>query len=433
MRHRLPAGLLALLLCSACVTAVAGPAPLERADPAVDGAPVGCVQGAEPIFKVSVPRWAPVLGDRQGALVTVVIFSEFQCPFCARLHPTLKDLLARYPGQVRVVYRHNPLAFHPAALPSAKAAQAAGRQGRFWEMADLLFGSRERLQEPEHFVALANQLGLDPRRFEADMASPEVAAEIAEDQAEAERLGARGVPTAYVNGTLLVGAQPLQAFVDRVEAVLPQARRAGGRGDALYARLTACGLTDRPVERPPAPRPEPPAARQVVDPGNSYWLGGRDARVEVVVFSDLQCPYCGKLAGTLKELLDLYGPRLRVHFKHMPLAFHKDAFQAAEALMAAGAQGKFWPMHDKLFAGQRALAREDLERYAQELGLDVYRFRAELDQGTYKAEIEADQAQAAKLGVRGTPTTFVNGWLVSGALSLQQLKEIIERELSGGR
>ncbi|HSA23485.1 MAG TPA: DsbA family protein, partial [Myxococcota bacterium] len=143
--------------------------------------------------------------------------------------------------------------------------------------------------------------------------------------------------------------------------------------------------------------------------------------------------YCGRLAGTLKELLGLYGPRLRVHYKHMPLAFHKDAFPAAEALMAAGAQGKFWPMHDKLFAAQRALGREDLERYAQELGLDLYRFRAELDQGAYKAEIEADMAQAAKLGVRGTPASFVNGWPLSGAQPLEKFKEVIERELSGGR
>ncbi len=430
--RRLPSGLLAALLCAHLAPALAG--PLEQVDPAVDGVPAGCTLAGEQVYRVGAPADAPALGPKRDALVTVVLFSEFQCPFCTRVHPTLRELVARFPGEVRVVFRHNPLAFHKAALPAAKAAQAAHRQGRFWEMADLLFESRERLEEPEHFVALANKLGLDPRRFEADMASAQVGEDIARDQAEAERLGARGVPTAYLNGTLLVGAQPLERFVDRVEALLPEARRAGLRGDALHDRLTACGLA---TKLPDKPRPRPPAPaqveRQVVDPGNSYWLGGRDARVEIVVFSDLQCPYCARLATTLKAVLELYGPKVRVHYKHLPLAFHKEARGAAEALMAAGEQGKFWPMHDRLFAGQRALQRPDLERHAEELGLDLVRFRADLDQGRFRAEIEADQAQAAALGVRGTPASFVNGWLLSGAQPLEKFKELIDRELAAGR
>jgi protein-disulfide isomerase len=437
---RLAGLFLPLMLLAACAASQAGPAlagPLERHDPAVDGQPAGgCVQDeADPIYRIELPAHAPSLGAGKDALVTLVEFSEFQCPYCGRLHQSLKALLDRYPGELRVVFRHQPLAFHKGALPAARAAQAAHRQGRFREMAELLFEARAELGDPELPFALASRLGLDMKRFEADLGSPEVETAIQADVAEAERFGVRGVPTSFVNGRKLSGAQPLETLAAKVEEELARARRAGGRGDALYRRLTACGLTGKPPE---APRPSPPPRKALpgdqekvrVELGNSYWIGGPEARVEIVVFSDLACPFCGRLAATLRELLDHFGPKVRIHFKHLPLPMHPRALPAAEALMAAGAQGKFWAMHDRLFESTRNLEAEDLERHAQELGLDLSRFRAELEAGTYRAEIEVDLAQAKALQVHGTPTTFVNGWRVNGAQPLPKFQELVERELA---
>lgn len=116
-------------------------------------------------------------------------------------------------------------------------------------------------------------------------------------------------------------------------------------------------------------------------------------------------------------------------FKQNPLPMHQNAMIAAEAVLAAHAQGKFWPMHDKMFENQRALAREDLERYAQELGLDMARFRRSLDTHEFQREIQADSALAAQLGARGTPSFFINGRPLRGAQPFEGFKTVIDEEI----
>lgn len=116
-------------------------------------------------------------------------------------------------------------------------------------------------------------------------------------------------------------------------------------------------------------------------------------------------------------------------FKQNPLPMHNNAMIAAEASLAAHAQGKFWQMHDKMFENARALTREDLERYAQELGLDMARFRRSLDSHEFQREIEADQALAAQLGARGTPSFFINGRPLRGAQPFEGFKTVIDEEI----
>lgn len=112
-----------------------------------------------------------------------------------------------------------------------------------------------------------------------------------------------------------------------------------------------------------------------------------------------------------------------------PLPMHQNAMPAAEAALAANAQGKFWEMHDKMFENQRALAREDLERYAQEIGLDMGRFRRSLDTHEFQRQIEASQALAAQLGARGTPSFFINGRPLRGAQPFEGFKTVIDEEI----
>lgn len=116
--------------------------------------------------------------------------------------------------------------------------------------------------------------------------------------------------------------------------------------------------------------------------------------------------------------------------KMNPLPFHDNAMPAAEAAMAAHAQGKFWEMYAKLFENQQTLSRETYERIAQEIGLNMTRFRADLDNHTHKAAIEASQQQAATLGARGTPAFFVNGRKLRGAQPFEGFKTIIDEELA---
>ena len=159
-------------------------------------------------------------------------------------------------------------------------------------------------------------------------------------------------------------------------------------------------------------------------------LGPPSAKVTVVEFSDFQCPYCSRASKTIGQIEEQYGDRIRLVFKQHPLAFHDKAALAAQAAAEANAQGNFWAFHDRLFANQKALAREDLEAAAQSLGMDMARFRSALDSGVHKAHVDQDTAQAAALGASGTPAFFINGRLLSGAQPIEVFRQAIDEELA---
>jgi len=140
----------------------------------------------------------PMLGSPM-APVTIVVFSDFECPYCARAHPILQEILREYEGQVRVFFRHFPLSGHPRAVPAARAAIAAGEQDRFWEMASLLYEHQRQLAD-EDLERYAAQLGLDLDRFRAAMHAPATQARVERDKEEGRRLGVDATPTFFVNG-----------------------------------------------------------------------------------------------------------------------------------------------------------------------------------------------------------------------------------------
>lgn len=142
-----------------------------------------------------------VLGSPM-APVTIVEFSDFQCPHCAAANPELHRVVREHEGRVKLVFKHYPLPSHSRAVPAARAAEAAARQGKFWEMVDVLF-ERQRALEDADLERYAEQLGLDMERFRADYASEEVARAVQADRAEGEKAGVQGTPTVYVNGRKL--------------------------------------------------------------------------------------------------------------------------------------------------------------------------------------------------------------------------------------
>ena len=163
--------------------------------------------------------------------------------------------------------------------------------------------------------------------------------------------------------------------------------------------------------------------------GNSPVRGGSQPLVTVVMFSDFQCPYCSRAATTMDELAEAYGDDVRLVFKQMPLDFHANAHLAAEASLAAHQQGRFWDYAAKLFANQTQLEREWLEAYAEEVGLNMAKFRRALDNHQWADAVDADRDLAARLGVTGTPTFFLNGRKQVGALTADRFREIIDAEI----
>lgn len=147
-----------------------------------------------------------------------------------------------------------------------------------------------------------------------------------------------------------------------------------------------------------------------------------DARYTLVEYGDYECPDCGRLFVTLRELHTQLGDELRLAFRHYPLSgVHPQAQQAAEAAEAAGAQGRFWEMHDLLFANQTALGTKELNQYAEQLSLDTHRFHDELKHRTYEDRVREDFRRGVANGVYGTPGLFINGVRHDGALDLNSL------------
>jgi len=157
--------------------------------------------------------------------------------------------------------------------------------------------------------------------------------------------------------------------------------------------------------------------------------GPATAKVTIVEFSDFQCPYCAKATVEVKQILDKHPNDVRFLFKQFPLDIHSQAAVAAEASLAAQAQGKFWEMHDKLYANFRSISRVRILTWAQELGLDVVRFKTDLDSHKYLARVTAEEKQGEDAGVEGTPTFFINGKRLNSAFEFAIVEPVIQAEM----
>ena len=178
-------------------------------------------------------------------------------------------------------------------------------------------------------------------------------------------------------------------------------------------------------------RPNRPDANKEyeVEVGEAPVKGPAEAPVTIVEWSDFQCPFCNRVSPTLAQIEEEYGDKVRIAFKHLPLSIHPQAPQAHAASEAAHRQGKFWEMHDKIFANQRDLSVPTLEGYARELGLDLDRYRSDVADASVKKRIDEDMSQASELGVTGTPAFFINGKFLSGAQPYPNFKRMIDAAL----
>lgn len=367
----------------------------------------------------------PVRGAKN-ALVTIVEYSDYECPFCSRVEPTLARILREYPDSVRIVFSHHPLPFHKNAMRAHQAAYAAGKQGKFWEMHDLLFKNQKSLTD-SHLMQYARELGLDMKKFQTDIDAPETRDAIQKNLKEATEKNISGTPNFLINGVALTGAQPYENFKKIIEQELKKAKlvqheHKGLSGDKLYAEI----MKTAPKT---APKDAAPAGRIFVETGNAPILGNPNAPITIVEFTDFECPFCSRANTTLHQLLTEYPDKIRIVFKNNPLSFHKNANAAHRAALAAQAQGKFREMHDLLFANQKSLSAADLEKYASQIGLDLNRFRQDMESEAIKTQVEEDLSSGQHVGVRGTPHFFINGKRLSGAQPIDQFRAVIDDEL----
>jgi protein-disulfide isomerase len=430
------------LLSSVLLAAACADPPPPKAPPPAPPQPPQSVARVAPVELPASSEIVPVdandpIRGPKNAPVTVVVYSDFQCPFCARVEPTLAALLAAFPGKVRVVWKDQPLAFHKHAKEAAVLARIvflARGEDAFWQFHDRVFEGQKSIGE--ELRTWAHELGVDDAAIDTHRAAAE--AQVAANMEEAKRLGVSGTPHFLIDGEALVGSQPLEKFSAVVARHLERGAQLVAQGVAphdLYATMV------REYWSAPKPKADvvadaPPEDTSVykVEIGNSPARGPKDALVTLVVFADYQCPFCRRVDATFAELDKAYPGKLRFVWKNQPLPFHARALPAAlaawEVYRQKGADA-FFKMSAALFARSPKLEREDLEAAAGELpGIDVKKVLAAVDTQKWLPDIEDDQDQAASLKVSGTPHTFVNGRAVRGAQPLEKFKKVIDEELA---
>jgi protein-disulfide isomerase len=388
----------------------------------------------DPAVNYAVPAdGRPAFGP-EDALVTIIELSDFQCPFCSRVGPTMKQIKETYPNDVRVVFRQLPLSFHDRARPAAKAALAAAQQGKFWEMHDALFANQKALDD-KSIEGYAMQIaGLDLAKWKTDLADPKLETMVKEDETIAGKFGANGTPAFFVNGRFLSGAQPFEAFDKVIKEEMAKAQKfAAEKKPAkgkLYEEMIKGFETELKV--PPPPPPADFKRREVTTKGLPGKGNLKNPKITIVECSDFDCPFCKRGADTVAQIVKEYGDRAAVYFRNYPLPMHKMAEPAHRAAIAAQNQGKFWEMHDLLFADKEKRSDADFKAYAQQLGLDVVKFERDYADQATAQRVKDDMAECGKMEVRGAPGFLINGRLLSGAQPFERFKMVFEEELNGG-
>jgi protein-disulfide isomerase len=386
------------------------------------------------VFKIALGG-SPARGAAT-ALVTIVEFADYECPFCVRAEPTLRQLRTDYGDKVRFVFKNEPLPFHARAEPAAEAAlevRAEKGDAAFWSMHDAMLEEPRDLSD-DGLVELAVHAGARADKVKAALAKHLHKAEIDADADEASDFQANGTPHFFINGRRLVGAQPKTQFAAIIDDEIKKAQAlvdGGTKPEAVYDALTKDGKG-----------PEQPDRIAVEGlPGGDPVKGPANAKVTVHEFADFQCPYCVRAEPTLREVAKAYGDRVRFVWHDLPLPFHENAMPAARAAREARKQkgdAAFWQLHDRMFGdgtSESKLSRSDLDADAKAIGLDMTQWGAALDGDAHKTEVELDAAAADKLGFKGTPSFVVvgagskSGYVIEGAQDFGAFRKIIDRAI----
>lgn len=223
----------------------------------------------------------------------------------------------------------------------------------------------------------------------------------------------------YEENKARVGGRTLEQLTEQIRQYLGQQRSEKVRGEFM------AGLRKEHKVRILMDVP-----RTQVEVANAPSKGPANAPITIVEWSDFQCPFCSRVVEPLKQVEKKYGDKVRIAFRQYPLPMHREAQKAAEASLCANDQGKFWEMHDALFAKQNELLVDQLKQRATELALNADQFSQCLDSGKYAAQVKADMEAGSAAGVSGTPAIFINGRMLPGAVPFEQMAAVIDDELS---
>jgi protein-disulfide isomerase len=244
-----------------------------------------------------------------------------------------------------------------------------------------------------------------------------------------------------VGGEIKIGEKDLKKFIaekhipesqinpqikERITSYLQNVKRQDAI-QAYVAKLTKSSPVEIYFEKP--------KMSVAVEAGNGPVWGKADAPVTIVEFSDFQCPFCSRGAETVNEIKKKYAGKVKIVFRHFPLPMHKDARPAGEASLCVNDQGvdKFWKFHDLAFKNQDKLDPVNLEKYAKDSGADVAKYKECLTAKKFGDAVQKDMDYGEKVGVKSTPTFFINGEIIAGAVPIENFSEVIDEALENAK
>jgi protein-disulfide isomerase len=329
------------------------------------------------------------------APVTVVVFGDVECPSTRKLWRALDRVGARHHGLLRIVIKHDPLPRYPHALDAHLALAAARRWGRGEALFERLIRG-DGLRDRHELLAEAARAGIDPQALVSAMEDPDIVDEVRADRHLAARFGVAATPTFFINGRPIIGVIHPDRLDEVVADELAAVQAMSPGNGTIYERAVAGALGEAvpPRRAGPALDLAPPVVVPIT--ADDPVRGPADAPVTVVAYMDFECPHSADAAAALERLRARHG-------------------------------GRFWEMHDWLFAHQATLDRASIEAALETLGIDRTRFTRDFeDAAVTDRAILAAEADGKALGFTGTPTLVVNGQVVPGLVDDDLLDELVE-------
>ncbi len=390
-------------------------------------------EAPEPVAPGALPTPVPIgLDDGAATLgspdanVTIVEFTNYQCPFCARHSlQTMPSIVSELieTGRVYYVLKDLMLDNMPSGLLAATAARCAGEQDAYWEMHHGLFERQQEWSQSSSpasvITSIAEDLGLVMADFTACVESGRYDEAIEANRQEALSFGMTGTPGFFIDGFPISGAQPFELFEYAVE----------------LAEMGELAEAYRPREQQQQPPPEPTGPIDVPEDGAALVLGNPDAPVTIVEFTDYQCPFCARHAmQTLPQIKANFVETGLVRYVIMDFPIvsnHPQATKAAEAARCAGDQDAYLEMHDLIFVNQQQWSRNEQAvslfiSYAEQIGLNMAAFTECLESDRYETTVLANLQTGVELGIRGTPSFFANGYFINGAQPYELFAQAVQ-------
>jgi protein-disulfide isomerase len=413
--------------------------------------PINIHSTINPIRRLNlvIPDHAPYVGLKK-APVTIVIFSDFKCPWSKRANKIMRSVKKTFSWDVRYVFMNFPLKRHSGAQIAAEAGLEAMAQGKFAEFKDKIFSNQKSINT-KNILKWGGEIGMNIPRLKKALRNRTYQKKVNKQKKIARSIGIRGTPTVIINGRQLTVRGSFSEIEINMKNMVREEigiikKRNIPRSKA-YALLTQNGLNNLKALTARINKDgnsKKPRMRKVVDPNvvyNILWdfsnepqKGAKRPLVTIVKFIDFQCPYCARANRVMNKILKFYKKDVRIIYIHNPLKYHKMAMPAAisllEVMRQKGLSKGYWKLHNHIMENRHELSIDSLVKWAGNMArADSHKVRKAINFKFHENHVKTGMKLGKLFGVHGVPAFFVNGYYVSGARSLASFKLIINREL----